>query len=134
MSSAVLRVRWRDRELWLMGDALAVQERDLLALGDPGAGARLPPAEGRPPRQPERFRARPGCRRLGPRLALVSAGRRNVFDHPHGEAMAALRSGGARVYVTGTRLGVRVEAAEGGWRVEAGDGARWFLRAGGGPD
>ena len=36
MVSAVLRVDWQDRELWLMGDALAIQERDLMDLGEPG--------------------------------------------------------------------------------------------------
>jgi competence protein ComEC len=38
MVSAVLRVRWRDHEAWLMGDALRIQEHDLLTLGDPGPG------------------------------------------------------------------------------------------------
>ena len=88
MVSLVLRVRWRDRELWLMGDALGIQERDLLDLGDPGPGAagrllkvghhgsseRLGPSlAGRPPaggrrdhgRTPERLRLSPprnaGC-------------------------------------------------------------------------
>jgi beta-lactamase superfamily II metal-dependent hydrolase len=60
-------------------------------------------------------------------MVLVSAGRRNPFDHPHPEAMAALRSTGAHVFVTGTRLGVKVEAAEGGWEVETGDGNRWVF-------
>jgi hypothetical protein len=41
--------------------------------------------------------------------------------------MAALRSTGAHVFVTGTRLGVKVEAAEGGWEVETGDGNRWVF-------
>ena len=132
MVSAVLRVRWRDRELWLMGDALEMQERDLLALGDPEPGARSRLLKAG--HHGSRSASSPAwAQALGPRLAVVCAGRRNLFGHPHGEAMAALRSGGARVYVTGTRLGVRVEAAEGGWRVEAGDGARWFLQAEAGP-
>ncbi len=38
--------------------------------------------------------------------------------------MSALRSTGARVYVTGTRRGVRVEADGDGWRVDAGDGLK----------
>jgi competence protein ComEC len=126
MASAVLRVRWRDREVWLMGDALAVQERDLLALGDPGAGGarRLLKAGhhgSRSASDPAWIEA------LRPELTLVSAGRSNAFDHPHAEAMAALRSTGGRVYVTGTRRGVRVEAEGDGWLVETGDGRRlWF--------
>jgi competence protein ComEC len=126
MASAVLRVRWRDREVWLMGDALAVQERDLLALGDPGAGGarRLLKAG----HHGSRSASDPACIvALRPELTLVSAGRSNAFDHPHAEAMAALRSTGGRVYVTGTRRGVRVEAEGDGWLVETGDGRRlWF--------
>ncbi|HEX7552311.1 MAG TPA: ComEC/Rec2 family competence protein [Geothrix sp.] len=81
MVSLVLRVTWRDRELWLMGDALAVQERDLLDLGDPGAdqsgGDRLlagtrdvPP--GNPPRV---ARAKPGPHALPPSPAEGRASR-----------------------------------------------------------
>jgi competence protein ComEC len=130
MTSAVLRVAWRDRELWLMGDALGIQERDLLALGEPGPGpARLLKAG----HHGSRGASDPAwVAALDPDLSLVSAGRRNAFDHPHPEAMAALRSAGAPVFVTGTRLGLRVEAAPGGWRVEGGDGLRRFVAAGGG--
>jgi len=124
MSSAVLRVRWRDREAWLMGDALAIQERDLLALGDPGparAGTRLLKAG----HHGSRSASDPAwVRALDPALVLVSAGRDNRFEHPHAEAMAALRSTGAPVFVSGTRRGLRVQAEAGGWRIEAGDGRR----------
>jgi competence protein ComEC len=120
-ASLVLRLDWQDRECWLMGDALAAQERDLLDLGDPGpaAGARLLKAGhhgSRGASDPAWIAA------LDPDLALVSAGRDNRFEHPHAEAMAALRSRGARVYVTGTRQGLWVRADGPGWRVEAGDG------------
>jgi competence protein ComEC len=125
MISAVLRVRWRDRELWLMGDALATQELDLLALGDP---LDRPPAPRRllkAGHHGSRSASGPAwIQALRPDLVLVSAGRNNAFDHPHPEAMAALRSAGAPVFVTGTRQGVRVEAAGDGWRVEGGDGLR----------
>ena len=126
MASAVLRVRWRDREAWLMGDAHAVQERDLLALGDPGAPeagvrSRLLKAG----HHGSRSASDPAwVAALRPDLALVSAGRRNGFDHPHAEAMMSLRSTGAPVFVTGTCRGVRVEAVSGGWLVEKGDGRR----------
>jgi competence protein ComEC len=130
MTSAVLRVRWRDREAWLMGDALALQERDLLALGDPGADpdrSRLLKAGhhgSRSASSPDWIAA------LEPGLTLVCAGRNNRFDHPHPEAMAALRSTGAPVYVTGTCKGIRVEAQGDGWRVETGDGRQLWLPAG----
>jgi competence protein ComEC len=130
MASGVLRVRWRDREVWLMGDALSIQERDLLALGDPGEGGwhRLLKAG----HHGSRGASDPAwVAALRPDLALVSAGRRNAFDHPHAEAMAALRSAGARVYVTGARLGVRVTADRDGWLVETGDGqSLWFPATG----
>jgi competence protein ComEC len=121
MISAVLRVRWRDRELWLMGDALALQERDLLALGEPGAGPwrRLLKAG----HHGSRGASDPAwVQALDPDLVVVSAGRSNAFDHPHREAMAALASRGAPIWVTGARAGVRVTAMPGGWRVETGDG------------
>ncbi|MDR3673575.1 MAG: hypothetical protein P4L36_22215, partial [Holophaga sp.] len=133
MVSAVLRVRWRDREVWLMGDALAIQEQDLLALGDPEEDGRRRLLKAG--HHGSRSASDPAwVAALRPDLALVSAGRRNAFDHPHGEAMAALRSTGARVFVTGTCRGVRVIAVgdgegsgdgdRGGWLVETGDGRK----------
>ena len=127
MVSAVLRVRWRDRELWLMGDALALQERDLLDLGDPdGVRARLLKAGhhgSRSASDPAWIRA------LRPGLVLVCAGRDNAFDHPHPEAMASLGSAGALVLVTGACAGVRVEARADGWAVATGDGRRFRVPA-----
>jgi competence protein ComEC len=122
--SAVLRVTWRDRELWLMGDALAVQERDLLDLGDPGS-----------------FRHRllktghHGSRNasdatwitaLQPEVAIIPAGFRNRFEHPHTETLETFRHGGLTPWITGPSAGVRVSVAEGGWRIETGDGASAF--------
>ena len=132
MVSAVLRVRWRDRELWLMGDASAIQEQDLVDLGDPGDRDSAEPGLRsrllKAGHHGSRTASGPAwVRALGPELALVSAGRRNPFDHPHPEAMEALAAEGARVYVTGACLGVRAEAAEGGWMVETGEGERSFF-------
>jgi competence protein ComEC len=128
MISAVLRVRWRDREVWLMGDALAIQERDLLALGDPGEADGVRSRLLKAGHHGSRGASDPAwVEALRPDLALVSAGRRNGFDHPHAEAMSALRATGARVFVTGTCRGLRVAADRDGWLVEAGDGRRlWF--------
>jgi competence protein ComEC len=125
MLSAVLRVRWRDRELWLMGDALALQEQDLLYLGDPGAPgwARILKAGHHGSRSAS---LASWVQALDPDLALVCAGRRNAFDHPHPEAMENLASQGAMVFVTGPSGGVKVEARPGGWMVETGDGQRFF--------
>jgi competence protein ComEC len=130
MNSVVLRVRWRDREAWLMGDALATQERDLLELGDPG-----PARPGRilkAGHHGSRSASDPAwARALGPRIALMCAGRDNAFGHPHAEALAALA--GAQVLVTGDRLGIRVEARPGGWLVETGDGLAMVLGVADGP-
>jgi len=117
MNSAVLRVRWRDRELWLMGDALATQEQDLLDLGEPGPWrpGRLLKAGHHGSRSAT---APAWAAALEPRLALVCAGRANSFDHPHPEALAALA--GAQVFVTGDCLGVRAEARGSGWLVTMG--------------
>jgi len=122
MVSAVLRLRWQDRELWLMGDALAIQERDLLDLGDPGPG-------------PRRRLLKPGhhgganasdavwIASLGPEVALVTAGRHNRFNHPDAQTLETLKGAGTRwVGITGDHFGMRIEATVGGWRAWGGDG------------
>ena len=120
MVSLVLRVRWQDRELWLMGDALGIQERDLMDLGEPEPG------------NPHRLlkvghhgsgsASDPGwLGALRPEMAIVTAGRRNTFAFPHGSTLATLASVGCRsVWVTGPMSGVRIEALPVGWSVEAG--------------
>lgn len=126
MTSAVLRVRWRDRELWLMGDALAMQEKDLLDLGEPGPGpwSRLLKAG----HHGSRSASDPAwVQALDPEVVLVSAGRRNAFDHPHPEALEALGAQGAHLFITGSCGGVEVAAAPGGWRVATGDGRDLFF-------
>ena len=134
--SLVLRVRWRDRELWFMGDALALQEQDLLDLGEPGppaSGGLGTPGPGRilkAGHHGSRSASQPAwVEALAPAVALVSAGRRNAFEHPHPEAMAALE-GQALTFVTGATQGVRVAAFGSGWEIITGDGRRFLLQAG----
>ncbi|WP_257303131.1 ComEC/Rec2 family competence protein [Geothrix campi] len=125
MVSAVLRVTWRDRELWLMGDALAIQERDLMDLGDPGGQSR--------PRPHRLLKVgHHGSRNasdpawvavLEPEVAIIPAGLRNRFEHPHPETLATLRQAGSSWWITGPCTGVRLSAVPAGWRVETGDGA-----------
>jgi competence protein ComEC len=122
MLSVVLRVDWLDRQIWLMGDALALQEADLLELGDPGAGAphRILKAGHHGSRSST---TDAWVEALHPELAVVTAGRENAFGHPHDETLAVLASRGVKdVLVTGSLRGVHIQAAPGGWRTEDGDG------------
>ncbi|HET8714529.1 MAG TPA: MBL fold metallo-hydrolase, partial [Holophagaceae bacterium] len=127
MLSLVLRARCQDRELWLMGDALQLQERDLLDLGDPGPGERVHRAlkvghhGSRSSGDPRWLAA------LRPDAALITAGLHNRFEHPHPETLAALAAAGIPFAVVGPRRGLRLTAAPGGWLLEGGDGGAAFL-------
>lgn len=124
MVSAVLRVSWRDRELWLMGDALAIQERDLLDLGDPGPFAHRLLKTGH---HGSRNASDPAwVEALQPEVVLIPAGLRNRFEHPHPETLATMRRQGLTPWVTGPACGVRVAVVDGGWRIETGDGSSTF--------
>ena len=120
MVSLVLRVRWRDREVWLMGDALGIQERDLMDLGEPGPGKghRLLKVGHHGSRSASDSGWLSGLR---PEMAVITAGRRNAFGFPHGSTLETLASVGCRsVWVTGLMNGVRIEAVPEGWSVQAG--------------
>lgn len=126
MVSTVLRVRWQDRELWLMGDALQIQERDLMDLGEPGPDAfhrilKVGHHGSRSSSAPEWIKA------LSPDAAIISAGRRNRFGHPHDETLETLRESSVRTFITGAERGVRMEAVEGGWAAENGGGGLAFI-------
>jgi len=126
MISLVLRVRWRDRELWLMGDALGIQERDLLDLGEPERGSfhrllKVGHHGSRSASDPQWLQA------MKPEVAVITAGRRNTFEFPHPETMEGLRAAGCReIHIVGPARGVRLEAvpegagSEGLWRVTTG--------------
>ncbi|WLT32935.1 ComEC/Rec2 family competence protein [Geothrix sp. PMB-07] len=129
MVSAVLRVSWRERELWLMGDAMAIQERDLLDLGDPGSGQatsvhrllKVGHHGSRNASDPAWIAA------LQPEVAIIPAGLKNRFEHPHAETLATLQAVGLEPWLTGAHCGTRVVAEPGGWRMETGDGATAFI-------
>ena len=108
-----------------MGDALGTQEADLLDLGDPGATSlhRLLKAGHHGGRGTS---TAPWLEALRPDLALVSAGRRNRFDHPHPATLEGLRAEGIPFWTTGHCAGVRAAAVPGGWWVETGDGPGAF--------
>ena len=112
-----------------MADALSPQEADLLDLGDPGPLTRHRLLKAghhgsRNTSSPEWLAA------LQPELALISAGRRNRFDHPDPGTVQALREAGVPLWVTGATLGVRAAAVPGGWRIDRGDGAGSFTPLG----
>ncbi len=124
MVSAVLRVTWQDRELWLMGDALAIQERDLLDLGDPG---RFPHRLLKVGHHGSRNASDPAwVAALKPEVVIIPAGFRNRFDHPHPETLSTFQGAGLHPWITGPSCGVRVSAEDGGWRIGTGDGSSTF--------
>jgi competence protein ComEC len=122
--SVVLRVHWQDRELWLMGDALAIQERDLLSLGDPGPPAHRLLKVGHHGSRNASDSAWVAA--LKPEVAVIPAGFRNRFEHPHPETLETLHQTGVEPWVTGPCGGVRVSVAESGWSIETGNGLRSF--------
>jgi competence protein ComEC len=124
MVSTVLRVTWRDRELWLMGDALAIQERDLMDLGEPGPSAHRLLKAGH---HGSRNASDPAwVAALRPEVVIIPAGFRNPFEHPHPETLETFRREGLTPWTTGPSSGVRASAMAGGWGVETGDGAVTF--------
>jgi competence protein ComEC len=124
MVSTVLRVTWRDRELWLMGDALAIQERDLLDLGEPGAFAHRLLKAGH---HGSRNASDPvWVAALKPELVIIPAGFRNPFEHPHPETLETFRHEGLTPWVTGSSCGIRASAVTDGWGIETGDGTVAF--------
>jgi len=63
---------------------------------------------------------------LHPEVAILPAGLRNRFEHPHPETLATLRQEGLSPWITGPSCGVRVSVEAGGWRVDTGDGGSSF--------
>ena len=124
MVSIVLRVAWQDRELWLMGDALAVQERDLLDLGEPGPGRHRLLKAGH---HGSRNASDPvWVAALRPEVAIIPAGFHNRFEHPHTETLETFHRHSLAPWITGPSCGVQVAAVPGGWRIRTGAGAEAF--------
>lgn len=126
MVSTVLRVRWQDRELWLMGDALQMQERDLMDLGEPGQGPlhrflKVGHHGSRSASDPEWIKS------LSPDAVIITAGRRNRFGHPHEEVMEGLHQAMVSTFITGAERGVRMEVVKDGWEMESGSGRQTFI-------
>lgn len=124
MLSMILRIQWKDRELWLMGDALGLQERDLLDLGDPpfSTAHRLlkPGHHGSASASDPSWLAA-----LRPDVVLVTAGKNNRFNFPDPESLERYRAVHVQAtWIVGTASGVKVEAVSGGWEAEMGNGSK----------
>jgi competence protein ComEC len=131
MLSMILRVQWQDRELWLMGDALGIQERDLLDLGDPPVSTshRLlkPGHHGSASASDPAWLAA-----LKPEVVVVTAGKNNRFGFPDPETLERYRAFHARAtWIVGPVSGVKVDAVPGGWKASFGDGSEEWIRFGG---
>jgi len=121
MASLVLRIRWQDRELWLMGDALGLQERDLMDLGDPG------PAGPMRLLKPGHHGGHGTCdpdwiRILSPDLAVLTAGKDNTFGFPAADTLQTLHQAQVQTRQVGQGRGWRFLAQPGGWWLEDGSG------------
>lgn len=54
---------------------------------------------------------------IKPKLALISAGKKNRYQHPHGEALDRLREQGTRIYRTDQQGAIRF-IGQRSWRLE----------------
>lgn len=116
MVSAVLRARWRTHEIWFMGDALAIQERDMIDFGDPEPwnGTRLLKAGhhgGATATSQEWIDA------LKPQMVLFTAEYPNRFDFPTPQVLKRCEEAGAEILITGVSRGLMLEANQEGWTV-----------------
>ncbi|MDR2560993.1 MAG: ComEC/Rec2 family competence protein [Holophagales bacterium] len=116
MVSAVLRLRWRSHEIWFMGDALAIQERDMIDLGDPGLwhGTRLLKA-GHHGGATATGQEWIGV--LHPSVVLFTSEYPNRFDFPREEVLNRCQEAGAGIVITGPYRGVTMEALGEYWMV-----------------
>ncbi len=95
-ASAVLSVRFQQVSLLFTGDIGADVEAQLLARGEPLASDVLKVAHhGSRTSSSAAFLAA-----VSPRYAVIFAGARNPYGHPHPEVLARLQRAGARVFVT----------------------------------
>jgi competence protein ComEC len=119
-NSFVLRIRYGARSILFVGDAEREEERDLLRLGAERLHAdvlKVGHHGSRTSSSPDFLAA------VAPREAIVSAGIRNRYGHPHADTLAALAAAGTRIWRTdrdgavtvttdGASLDVRCAAAE----------------------
>jgi competence protein ComEC len=116
MLSIVLRVNWNKHELWFMGDALGLQERDLIDLGEPGlwSGQRLLKAghHGGATATSQQW-----IDTLRPQTVLFTAESPNRFGFPNPSVLSRCRDANANILITGSSKGLKLEAEADGWIV-----------------
>jgi competence protein ComEC len=98
-NSFVVRIRFGDRAILLMGDAEHQEEAELAARLGPGGGLRADVLKvghhgSRTSSSPALLDA------VAPNVAVISCGVRNRFGHPHAPTLEALMRSGARVLRT----------------------------------
>ena len=94
--SIVLELRWRDVSIVLAGDIGRETEHDILSRFDPAPIRVLKvPHHGSRSSSSEAF-----LRRLRPQVAIVSAGRGNMFGHPAPDVLARYQSVGIGLFRT----------------------------------
>jgi len=116
MLSIVLRVNWNRHELWFMGDALGLQERDLIDLGEPGSwnGPRLLKAghHGAATATSQRW-----IDALRPQTVLFTTEYPNRFGFPNPVVLNRCRNANANILITGQSKGVKLKSETDGWIV-----------------
>jgi competence protein ComEC len=104
--SLVLRLDWGLASAVLSGDAEAPAERHLLAAGVPLGAALLKVGH----HGSAHASSTPFLGAVSPRVALVSAGRRNPFGHPAAATLGRLARAGADIYRTDLDGAVEIES------------------------
>lgn len=130
MVSLVLRVRWRDRAIFLMGDALGIQEEDILDLesqngdfnpaSDAGSKHNLLKAGHHGSSSSSSLE---WVRHVNPDLVIFTAAKINRFDFPAKATLKRFQDCGvSKMYTVGCSKGVLISASASGWNVDEGIG------------
>jgi len=95
-SSIVIRLEYRNVSFLFTGDAETSTEDEILS-----SGARVRSTILKVSHHGSRTASSPGFfYAVNPEVAVISAGRRNKFDHPHWETVKLFREAGARILQT----------------------------------
>jgi competence protein ComEC len=122
--SLVLRARYRDVEFLLTGDIGAEAETRLLSDLGEGPLVRILKVAHHGSRGSSSM---PFLREYAPSLAMVSAGRGNLFGHPAPEVLARLQEVGAEVFRTDRDGAIVIETDGSGVAVRTAAGRTWQM-------